>query len=162
MTVTKALLNKIIKMYGIRKGKPTEQARKRLAIILAEMFIDEGLSARSGAILERCFYDYLQGIELDCNETDYERHLSTIKQAYQVDALKIGIPEGLEYSGDVIYKVTQVIQYLKEASNGKGTKKNHPGGNTVRGLEYQKGHIGYIKAEGLKVYQGNKPKQILL
>ena len=160
--LTNAMLDSVIKRFKIRQGRLTEQARKRIAIILSEYMIENGLDARSAAILERCTYDYLQNADLDCNETCYELYLHDIKQSYQVDPLKIGLPEGIEYSGDTIYRVTQIIQYLKENADGKRTEKNHPRSHIARSLKYQKADVGHTQTKRPSLYQGHEPEQILL
>jgi len=162
MNITKDILDSVIKRHNVRQGKPSEQARKRISIIVSECLIENGLDARSGAILERCLYDYLQNAELDCNETCYELYLKDVKQSYQVDPLKIGVPEGIEYSDNTIYKASQIIQYLKEHAHGKGIEKNHPRSDTARSLKYQKADIGYTQAKRSSLYQGNPTEQILL
>ena len=162
INLTKAMLDSVIRRYNIRQGRPTEQARKRIAIIISEYLIETGLDARSGAILERCLYDYLQNADLDCNETPYELYLKDVKHSFMVDPLKIGLPEGIEYAGDTIYKTTQIIQYLKENANGEGTKKDNTRGNTIRSFKYKKTDVGYTKTKRSSLYQGNEPEQILL
>jgi hypothetical protein len=136
MKITKNILDALIRDYNIKPGKPDSLSRKRLAIILAEMLINNGMPARDAAIMERVFYDGLEGINLISGLTDYEEFLSNYKGWPGIDALKIGLPEGIAYTEEARLKAFQIIKYLERSVNDE-TRKSTNGRNVVRGIGHE-------------------------
>jgi hypothetical protein len=151
MTVTKAMLDEIIRDYGIRPGKANSQTRVRLAIIISEAMIKNGMLPRDAAILERAFYDELEAVQLVSALTDYEEFLKNFKGWHGIDPLKIGLPEGTAYSEDTREKVRLIIFHIERSVKNE-TGKSIDRRITLSGVRNkQRPDIG-IKAKGLAVH----------
>lgn len=139
MQVNRDMLNDLIDEYGISKGKPDGRTRSRLAIILGEFLIKSGMPARDAAIMERVFFDELAGFELISGQTGYEAYLESAKEAYKIDALKIGLPEGTAYSEDAREKAYQIILYIQGRVKDGGSKRDQE--NTIGGTVNERAGI---------------------
>ena len=151
MQVTKEIINQAISDYSIRTGRPNDTTRARLAIILAEMLIDNGMPPRDGAIMERILYDELDGVTLISGMTDYEEYLGSLKGYQSIDPLKIGLPEGIAYSEDTRLKAFQIIQYIERRTKDE-IRKPVNRRNIVRGIGHEFKTNLRVKKKGLAVY----------
>ncbi len=145
------MLDEIIRDYGIRPGKANSQTRVRLAIILAEAMIKNGIPSRDAAILERVFYDELESVQIVSGLTDYEEFLKNFKGWHGIDPLKIGLPEGTAYSEDTREKVRQIIFYI-ERSVMNETGKSIDRRITLSGVRNKQRPDISLKAKGLAVH----------
>jgi hypothetical protein len=136
MEVTKEILNQVIYDYNIRPGKPDGLSRKRLAIIIGGMLIENGMPARDAAIMERVFYDELDGVELISGMTDYEEYLGSLKGYQTIDPLKIGLPESIAYTEEARLKAFQIIQYIERRTKDE-IREPINRRNIVRGIGHE-------------------------